>query len=141
VPASEAQACRLALKCLEVDLNMPTTKLRLKNMVFYGHHGVYDVERTLGQRIEVDVELGSDFQQAGQDDDINLTIDYSKVYRLVKTVVEAEQYNLIEAIAVAIFTRIREVYGVHQIIIRVRKPQPPVGGVVDTVEFEICEDS
>jgi dihydroneopterin aldolase len=120
---------------------MPTTKLRLKNMVFYGHHGVYDTERTLGQRIEVDVELGADFQQAGRDDDLRMTIDYSKVYQLVRTVVETERYNLIEAIATAILARIREAYGVCQITVRVRKPQPPVGGVVDIVEFEICEDS
>lgn len=120
---------------------MPTTKLRLKNMVFCGHHGVYAEERALGQKIEVDVELGADFRQAGKTDNLDLTIDYSKVYQLVKTVVETEQYNLIEAIAAAILARIRGAYSVPQITVRVRKPQPPVGGVVDTVEFEICEGS
>jgi dihydroneopterin aldolase len=119
---------------------MPTTtKLCLKNMVFYSHHGVYAAERALGQRIEVDVELNSDFQPAGKADDLDMTINYSKVYQLVKTVAETEQYNLIEAIAVAILTRIRGVYSVHQVTVRVRKPQPPVGGVMDTVEFEITE--
>ncbi|MGD9154174.1 MAG: dihydroneopterin aldolase [Bacillota bacterium] len=116
-----------------------TTKLRLKNMVFYGHHGVYAAERDLGQKIEVDVELSSDFRPAGKADDLDLTINYSKVYQLVKRVVETEQYNLIEAIAAAILAKIRGAYSVHQVTVRVRKPQPPVGGVLDTVEFEISE--
>jgi dihydroneopterin aldolase len=120
---------------------MATTKLRLQKMVFYGHHGVYAEERALGQKIEVDVELGNDFRQAGKTDDLDLTVNYSKVYQLVKTVVETEHYNLIEAIAAAILTRIREAYTVRQVTVRVRKPQPPVGGVVDAVEFEISEGS
>jgi dihydroneopterin aldolase len=116
---------------------MAATKLRLKNMIFYGHHGVFDVEKTLGQRIEVDLELAGDFHQAGQTDALGRTVDYSKLYQLVKTVVETEQYNLIETIAMAVLTKIRASCPGYQVTVRVRKPQPPVGGIVETVEFEI----
>jgi dihydroneopterin aldolase len=122
-----------------MEESMPETKLRLKNMVFYGHHGVFDAEKVLGQKIEVDVELTADFLPAGQTDALDRTIDYSKLYQLVKLVVETEQYDLIETIATAILAKLRAAYGAPRITVRVRKPQPPVGGVVDTVEFEISE--
>jgi dihydroneopterin aldolase len=118
---------------------MPTTKLLLKKMIFYGYHGVFSGERELGQQIEVDVELDADFTAAGRTDDLERTINYSEVYQLVKTVVEEEQYNLIEAIARAILEKIHHAYEVDRITVRVRKPQPPVGGVLDCVEFEISD--
>ena len=33
----------------------------LKGLAFYAHHGVYEEEKALGQRYEVDVEMKGDF--------------------------------------------------------------------------------
>ena len=120
---------------------MGTCKLSLKNMVFYGHHGVYPVEKELGQRIEVDVDLWADFSQAGSTDDLATTINYVDVYAMVKNIVEQGSYDLIEAMALAIRNQIRDAYEPQKVTVRVRKPQPPVGGLMDTVEFEICSDT
>ena len=87
---------------------MSVTKLSLKNMIFYGYHGLYPAEQELGQRYEVDIELFSDFEPAGKADDFNKTINYVEVYTLVKAIVENKQYHLIEAIAWAIIERLRE---------------------------------
>jgi dihydroneopterin aldolase len=114
-----------------------TTKLSLNNMVFYGHHGVFAAERELGQKIEVDVELYSDFGAAGAADDLKLTVNYPEVYSLVKAVVETEGYNLIEAIGAAVLQRITAAYQLDRVTVRVRKPQPPAGGLMDAVEYEI----
>jgi dihydroneopterin aldolase len=114
-----------------------TTKLLLKNMVFYGHHGVYAAERELGQKIEVDVELYSDFCAAGADDDLGRTVNYPEVYAMVKEIVETGQYNLIEAIATAVLKRVTAAYQLERVTVRVRKPQPPVGGLMDAVEYEV----
>ena len=116
---------------------MDTDKLSLKNMVFYGHHGVYPAEKDLGQRIEVDVDLFSDFSVAGRTDDLATTINYVDIYAIVKEIVEQGTYDLIEALAPAIIERIVKGYQVEKITVRVRKPQPPVGGLLDTVEFEV----
>jgi dihydroneopterin aldolase len=114
-----------------------TTKLALKNMIFYGHHGVFAAERELGQKIEVDVELYSDFVAAGEADDLKLTVNYPEVYAMVKTVVETEEYHLIEAIAATVLKRVTAAYQPERTTVRVRKPQPPVGGLMDAVEYEI----
>lgn len=118
---------------------MNHSKLLLKNMIFYGHHGVYEAEQELGQRIEVDVELVGDFRIAAQADDLRYTINYSEIYALVKKIVQDQQFKLIEAIGAAILNQIRSDYNIARITVRVRKPQPPVGGVMETVEFEISD--
>lgn len=119
---------------------MNSTKLSLKNMVFFGYHGVYDEERKLGQQIEVDVEVVSDLTEAGMKDDLGLTVNYTDVYELVRKIVETEQFCLIEGMALAILNRLGEKYDLKKITVRVRKPKPPVGGLVDAAEFEITKE-
>lgn len=118
---------------------MTSTRLLLKNMVFYGYHGVFAAERELGQKIEVDVELYANLVGAGQADNLAQTINYGEVYSLVKRIVEEAQFSLIEAIGAAIVQQIRNAYDVERITVRVRKPQPPVKGLLETVEFEITD--
>ncbi|HYH02036.1 MAG TPA: dihydroneopterin aldolase [Bacillota bacterium] len=119
---------------------MAVTRLLLKNMVFYGYHGVYAAERELGQKIEIDLELFADFATAGTNDTLEQTINYQKVYTMVKQIVETEHFNLIEAMGVAILNQVLAAYPVNRVTVRVRKPQPPVGGLMDTVEFEVSDN-
>lgn len=116
---------------------MSSAKLSLKNMIFYGFHGVYPAEKELGQRIEVDLDMFADFERAGRADDLNSTVNYASVYNMVKEIVEKESYDLIEGIALAICDRVLGGFPLDRITVRVRKPRPPLGGLLDTVEFEI----
>lgn len=116
------------------------SKLTLKNMIFHGHHGVYPAEKEMGQRIEVDVELVSDFEKAGQTDDFQQAVNYVDVYKIVQEIVEKTGFNLIEGIALAIINRIDASYHLEKITVRVRKPSPPVGGLMDAVEFEVSRE-
>lgn len=119
---------------------MNFTKLTLRNMIFYGYHGVYDEERKLGQPIAVDVEMVSDLSDAGSQDDLRLTINYAEVYDLVKEIVEAKQFKLIEGIGSAILKRLAEKYVLKRLTVRIRKPHPPLGGLVEAAEFEISKE-
>ncbi len=119
---------------------MNHTKLTLKNMIFYGYHGVYDEERRLGQQIAIDIEMVADLTDAGTKDDLESTVNYAEVYSLVKEIVEKEQFNLIEGMAFAILNRMGEKYQFKNITVRVRKPHPPVGGLMDAAEFEVSKE-
>ena len=112
-------------------------KLILKNMVFYGYHGVYAAEKELGQRIEVDVEMVLALLSAGANDDLETSINYVEVYTLIKELVEDRNFNLIEAIAHTIAETLLSAYTLEEVTVRVRKPNPPVGGVMDCFAVEI----
>jgi dihydroneopterin aldolase len=119
---------------------MDSCKLSLKNMIFYGHHGVYSFEKEFGQRIEVDLELWADFFEAAHKDNIDNALNYVSVYDVVRDVVEKQSFDLIEGLSQAICDQVAGKYSFQKIIVRVRKPQPPAGGLIDTVEFEICRE-
>jgi dihydroneopterin aldolase len=113
------------------------TKLSLHNMVFYTYHGVYAAEQELGQRLEVDVEVTGEFGVAATNDSIEAAINYVAVYDLVKEVVTQQNYQLIERIGKVIAEQIMNQFQVPKVTVRVRKPQPPLGGIVDYSQFEI----
>ena len=112
-------------------------KIVLRDMVFYGYHGVFEAEREIGQRFEVDVELHLDLRSIGRADDIELTINYVDVYTVVKEIVEEQEYHLVERLAEAIADQILTAYDVEAVVVRVRKPHAPIGGISAGVEVEI----
>ena len=111
--------------------------IRLKNMVFYGYHGVHESEKELGGKFEVDIELFKDLKQAGKTDDLKYTLDYEKVYKTVNNCVKNNKYYLIETLSERIAQSVLQRYKTDKVVVRVRKPHAPVKGVLDTVEVEI----
>ncbi len=116
---------------------MKSDRITLSNMVFYGYHGAFEAEKELGQRFEVDVELVTDLSTVGQTDDLEQSINYVDVYTVVCDIVQERTYNLIEALAESIAGEILSAYSLDQVVVRVRKPSVPMGGVIDHVEVEI----
>lgn len=116
-------------------------RITLSNMVFYGYHGVFEGEKELGQRFEVDVELHMNLSVPGQTDDLEQGVNYVDVYTIVQDIVQERTYNLIEAVAENIAGEILSAYSVDYVVVRVRKPSVPMGGVIDHVEVEITRHS
>lgn len=112
-------------------------KIRLTHMVIYAHHGAHEEERTLGQRFEIDVELGLDVEKAAAEDRLELCVDYAKVYHKVHDAVTEKKYYLIEALAQHIANKILNDFEVAEVTVRVRKPSVPIKGSIKHVEVEI----
>lgn len=106
-------------------------------MVFYGYHGVAEQEKILGGKFEVDVELEFDMTRAIRSDHLPDTISYEDIYHLVEKVVTESKFYLLEALAGQILKTIFLQYPVNVVTVRIRKPNAPVKGVLDTVEVEI----
>lgn len=111
--------------------------IRLKNMVFYGYHGVSEFEKSLGGKFEVDLDIYKDLRKAGQSDNLKDTLNYEKIYKTVQNCTKRNKYYLIETLADRIAESILRKYKTDKVIVRVRKPHAPVKGVLDTVEVEI----
>lgn len=114
-----------------------TDRLLLSGLRFFAHHGVLLEERTKGQEFLVDVELEADLQEAGRRDDLVLTVDYRRVYDIVKDVMEDEPQNLIETLAETIAARLLALDRVNAVTVRVRKPQVVLPGPLDFSGVEI----
>jgi dihydroneopterin aldolase len=116
---------------------MSADKIRLVNMSFYGYHGVHSDERRMGRKFYIDVELTMDLKAAGTSDDLGRTIDYAAVYALIREIEGSKQYSLLEALAEDIARRILERFPAQQVVVRTRKSEVPVGGLMDYAEVEI----
>lgn len=113
-------------------------KIVMKNMAFFGYHGVMNEEKVLGQKFFIDAQLFADLEKAGQTDNVTDTIHYGMVYALIKDTVENERYDLIEALAERICSRILHDFpGVISITLKVKKPEAPVPGIFDYMGVEI----
>ncbi len=116
--------------------NDPTPScVKLVNLTFYAHHGVHKEEHFVGSKYEVDAEMYFDYSQAARQDDITRTIDYRLVYEKTRSVLTQKKYFLIEAVAYTIATEFLEDFPVlDAVTIKVRKRNPPIGGVCDYAE-------
>lgn len=119
----------------------PATNLdviRIHNAVFYAYHGVLSDEQKLGGKFEVDIELHCNLTKGATTDQLRNTIDYERVYDCVKSSVMGRKHFLLESLGEAIIDGLFSSFKqVKVVTVRVRKPNAPVKGVIDTVEVEM----
>ena len=113
-------------------------KIVLKNLGFYGYHGVLKEEKVLGQKFFIDIILYTDLRKAGKSDNVDDTVNYALVYEIAKEIVENKIYDLIEAVADDIANTVLEKFEVvKEIEVTIRKPEAPVNGIYDYFGVEI----
>ena len=112
-------------------------RIVLANMRFEGRHGYHDWELQTPQPFEVDVELVMNLQPAGVDDDLTKTVDYGRVYDIVRQIVESTSFRLLETIAEAISHEVLSAFEIQEVGVRVRKPAVKLGGPLDHAAVEI----
>jgi len=84
--------------------------------------GIYDWEREVKQRLEIDLELWMDLRAAAKSDAIEDTLNYKSVAKRVLAFVEASQYRLVEALAGEIARVVLEEFRVARVRVTVHKP-------------------
>jgi dihydroneopterin aldolase len=115
--------------------------IRIKKATFYAYHGVLSEEQSVGGKFEADVDIYTDFSEAARKDSLKQTIDYDKVYKFMYQLVLEQKYYLIEALAMKVADELLKKFSqVTKVAVRVRKNNPPLGGVVDCVEVEVIKE-
>jgi dihydroneopterin aldolase len=112
-------------------------RLSVLGMRFEAMHGVLDSERVDAQPFEVDLVLHADLSDAGRTDALADTVDYRGLHELVDSIVMGPSFNLIEGLAGAIARAVLTTTDprlVGAVEVRVRKPEAPLPGELDTVE-------
>lgn len=121
---------------------MAEDRIHLKGMVFYGHHGLTPEEQSIGQRIEVDLEVEADLEAPALTDDPDEAIDYADLYRITRDVVEGDSVRLLETVAHRVASRIHDEYEVGAVWVKVMKPGAPIeGSVLGHAAVEILRES
>lgn len=116
-------------------------KIILKDLQFYGYHGLFAEENKLGQRFNVDVELHTPLQKAGLSDDMQDSINYGEAFEVIRNIVEGKPKNLIEAVAEGISEELLARFPMLVACrIKVIKPNPPIQGHYKEVAVEIFRE-
>lgn len=109
-------------------------KLTIYQIEFHGHCGITEAERSIGQRLSVDVVLTYDFKKAAETDRLEETIDYDHLSAEIAQLGREQAVHLIETLAERIAERVLKNRQVHSVQIRLKKISPPCeaihGGVV-----------
>lgn len=113
-------------------------KILLRGLRFFGKHGVLDAERRLGQMFSVDVSISADLRPAGVSDDLKDTVDYARVFHIVKGVVEGTPMRLVESVAERIAADVLSTQRcATDVRVRVTKPHVALAGQLDAIGVEI----
>lgn len=112
-------------------------KILVSGIKFHGYHGLTRIEREIGVRYSVDIEMTCDFAAAAVSDSVKDTIDYRTVHHTVIEVGKSNSYHLIETLADRITDAILKTTIASSVLVRVRKETPILDGIVDSVSVEL----
>ena len=96
-------------------------RLALRDILCMCHIGVTEEERRERQRLEVDLELYADLEEAGRSGDLGKTIDYRDVCESVRAHLESGTFRLVEAAARGVLDLVLSKFPVSRAVVRVRK--------------------
>ena len=113
--------------------------IEVNGIKIYAFHGCLPEEGEIGGHYSVDVMLNTNFTEAAQTDDLQKTVDYVIVNRIVCEEM-AIRSKLIEHVGQRIIDRLKsEIDSIDFIKLKVTKICPPINGDVDNVAIIIEE--
>jgi dihydroneopterin aldolase len=116
---------------------IPDDKILISSIDCVAAIGVTPEERTIRQRLSIDIEILTDAARASRSDSLKDAIDYSKIATLVMEVCRSRDFHLIETLAELLARRILDGFRTPQVRVLVRKISPVVEPRVSHVSIEI----
>jgi dihydroneopterin aldolase len=113
--------------------------IKIKNIRVYSYHGCLIEEGKIGSDYRVDLSVKADLSKSAKSDDLNDTVDYVHLNKIVKEEM-AIRSKLLEHVVKRILDRILdEIPMVKKADIAVSKLNPPIGGNVAMVTIEMSK--
>jgi len=84
--------------------------------------GIFDWEREIRQRIEIDLVMSVDLAAAAKRDSIEDTLNYKSVAKQVLALVQASRFQLVETLAEHIARLVLTEFPVERVRVTVHKP-------------------
>lgn len=112
-------------------------KIELRGIRLYSNHGCLDEEAKIGTEYQADLSVWGDLEKAMNSDQLEDTIDYVVLNRIV-TEEALKRSKLLEEVVLRIEQRIfSELPAVQKLKLRFAKISPPINGDVASVSVEI----
>ena len=111
--------------------------IKVENIRVFAHHGCLNEETKIGSDYRVDLEVKANLRKSAKTDDLNDTVDYVLLNKIVKEEM-AMPSKLLETVARRIIQRIfNESKMVTKVSVAVSKMNPPIGGDVEMVTIKM----
>lgn len=112
-------------------------KIEINGIQIYAFHGCLEEEAKIGGHYTVDISLTTDFSKCFETDNLEDTIDYVTVNKIVEEEM-AIRSKLIEHVGNRIFQRLKQTFkNLENCEVKIIKHTPPIGGNVKDVAIII----
>ncbi len=113
--------------------------IKVENIRVFANHGCLKEETAIGSDYRVDLEVKADLSISAKSDELNDTVDYVFLNKVVREEMSIPS-KLLETVAKRILTRIfNEDKLVRKASVSVSKINPPIGGDVEMVTIKLSE--
>ena len=103
-------------------------KIYLKDIEIFANHGVFQEEKTLGQKFILSLELSLDIKEAATTCDLTKSVHYGELCHQVIQVFQEESLDLIESVVNKVANFILDNYSmVNGVKVLLKKPWAPIG--------------
>ena len=115
--------------------------MTLKGMHFHAFHGALEVERELGQVLEIDLSLAYDVQVSRMTSETQPQVLDATVFEQVQKVVMSTKYKALEGLALEIARRVLQVFEPVQLsTVVIRRKQLFIPGDIRSADVELTVD-
>ena len=112
-------------------------EVALEGMEFYGHHGFYEEEQKIGNKYTVDIFMTLEITNAVNEDRIDGTINYERVYEIIAGIMSVKT-NLLEYLAGKVIEKLKKNFSsLESVKVRVSKHNPPINGLCKTASVTV----
>ena len=101
---------------------MPQDSILIEKLTFFASIGVFEWEKQVEQKLELDLELTTDIRPAAATDDLNLTLNYVAVSDAAIHLAKSQHHDLIETLAEKIAALLLQDFNTSQVTLTLRKP-------------------
>ncbi|MFO7928987.1 MAG: 2-amino-4-hydroxy-6-hydroxymethyldihydropteridine diphosphokinase [Candidatus Humimicrobiaceae bacterium] len=113
-------------------------RIFVKDLEVFAYHGVHKFEKEKGQPFLFNISVW--LKNTNLDDDINKTISYSDIIRVVKEINQQNEFDLIETAGKVISEEIIKLSSfVYKVKVNIQKPNAPIKAKFRSVGIEVVD--
>ena len=115
--------------------------INIKKLEIFAYHGVNEEEKENGQTFFINATIYSDIVTPGLSDDLEDTVNYSKVCKFINKFFTENRFDLIEAAAIQTSRAVLKNFPkIRKIDLEVNKPEAPVSLSFENISVKVTSE-